>query len=120
MSQPTNQMILYDFSVNFNYLHDNFGLNMTMKVHIILHHYQDYFDWTGKTMRFTNGEFVESTHYSIKNEEKTHNFKVKRLMGTPKHLEKSMKSLVWHNSRRVGMTSPEKLKLRRSVHSPMN
>ena len=114
------QLILYDFSVNFNYLHDNFGLNMTMKVHIILHHYQDYFDWTGKTMRFTNGEFVESTHYSIKNEEKTHNFKVKRLMGTPKHLGKSMKSLVWHNSRRVWMTPPEKLKLRRSVHSPMN
>ena len=51
---------------------------------------------------------------------KCHNFKVKRLMGTPKHLEKSMKSLVWHNSRRVGMTPPEKLNLRRSVYSPMN
>ena len=39
-------------------------------------------------------EFVESTHYSIKNEERTHNFKVKRMMGTPIHLEKSKKSLV--------------------------
>ena len=55
---------------------------------IILHHYQDYFDMTQKSMRFTNGEFVESTHYSIKNEERTHNFKVKRVMGTPVHLEK--------------------------------
>ena len=57
------ELILYDFSVNFNYLQDNFRLNMTLKVHIILNHYQDYFDWTG----FTNGEFVESGHYSIKN-----------------------------------------------------
>ena len=31
---------------------------------------------------------VLSTHYSIKNEERTHNFKVKRMMGTPIHLEK--------------------------------
>ena len=38
---------------------------------IILHHYQDNFDMTQKSMRFTNGEFVESTHYSIKNEERT-------------------------------------------------
>ena len=76
---------------------------VTLKVHIILHHYKDYFDMTQKSMRFTNGEFVESTHYSIKNEERTHNFKVKRMMGTPVHLEKSKKSLVWHNSRRLGI-----------------
>ena len=113
-------LILFDFSVNFEYLFENFNLNMTLKVHIILHHYKDYFDMTQKSMRFTNGEFVESTHYSIKNEERTHNFKVKRMMGTPIHLEKSKKSLVWHNSRRLGMTPPEKLRLRRSVHSPIN
>ena len=116
----TKKLILFDFSVNFEYLFENFNLNMTLKVHIILHHYKDYFDMTQKSMRFTNGEFVESTHYSIKNEERTHNFKVKRMMGTPIHLEKSKKSLVWHNSRRLGMTPPEKLRLRRSVHSPIN
>ena len=40
----------------------------SLKVHIILHHYQyqDYFDMTQKSVRFTNGEFVESTHHSIK------------------------------------------------------
>ena len=113
-------LILFDFSVNFEYLFENFNVNMTLKVHIILHHYKDNFDMTQKSMRFTNGEFVESTHYSIKNEERTHNFKVKRMMGTPIHLEKSKKSLVWHNSRRLGMTPPEKLRLRRSVHSPIN
>ena len=119
-SCPRCQIVIPHNSVNFEYLFENFQPNMTLKVHIILHHYKDYFDMTQKSMRFTNGKFVESTHYSIKNEERTHNFKVKRMMGTPIHLEKSKKSLVWHNSRRLGMTPPEKLRLRRSAHSLIN
>ena len=63
-------MVLYDFSVNFNYLHDNFRLNMTLKVHIILHHYQDYFDWTGKTMRFTNGDLLKAVTTASKMKKK--------------------------------------------------
>ena len=55
-------LILFDFAVNFEYLFENFNLNMTLKVHIILQHYQDYFDMTQKSMRFTNDEFVEITH----------------------------------------------------------
>ena len=62
---------------------------------------------------FTNGEFVESSHYSFKKEERTHGFKVKRAIGTPKHLEKSLKSLIWHNSKRAGFTPPSKLQLRK-------
>ena len=73
-------LVLYQFQVNFFYLYENFHLNMTLKVHIILHHYHDYFDWTGRTMRFTNGEFVESSHYSFKKEERTHGFQLKRAM----------------------------------------
>ena len=46
-------LILFDFSVNFEYLFESFNLNMTLKVHIILHHYQDYFDMKQKSMRFT-------------------------------------------------------------------
>ena len=95
-------MILFDFSVNFEYLFENFNLNMTLKVHIILHHYKDYFDMTQKSMRFTNGEFVESTYYSIKNEKRTHNFKVKRMMGTPIHLEKSKKIFSLAQFQKVG------------------
>ena len=105
--------VLFGFSVNFEYLFENFKLNMTLKIHIILHHYKDYFDMTQKSMRFTNGEFVESSHYSFKKEERTHGFKVKRAIGTPEHLEKSLKSLVWHNSKRAGFTPPSKLQLRK-------
>ena len=35
------------------------------------------FDIAKKTMRHTNGEFVESCHYTLKNEDNMHNFKVK-------------------------------------------
>ena len=94
--------VLSDFQVDFEYLYKNFKLNMSLKTHIVLHHYRDYFDWTGKTFMHTNGEFVESTHYSIKNEDRTHNFKVKRVIGTPVHREKILKSIIWHNSHRVG------------------
>ena len=73
------------------------------------------------TMRFTNGEFVESSHYSRKKEKRTHGFKVKRAFGTPKHMEKSLKSLIWHNSKRAGFTPPSKLQLRtNSPHSNSN
>ena len=43
------RIVLEDFSVNFNYLFDHFKMNMSLKVHIILHHCSDNFDWTGKT-----------------------------------------------------------------------
>ena len=55
-------LILHDFELNFQYLYANFGLNMTLKVHIIVHHYTDYFDLT----RQTNGEFLESCYYFLK------------------------------------------------------
>ena len=87
---------------------------MSLKVHIIIHHYRDYFEWTGKNFRYTNGEFVEASHYSIKNEDKTHNFKVTRGIGTPIHREKLLKSMIWHNSKRTGLTPPGKFTLRNS------
>ena len=46
--------------------------------------------WT-QAMCFTNGEFVESSHYSFKKEERTHGFKVKTFIGTPKHYKATIK-----------------------------
>ena len=85
---------------------------MTLKTHIICDHYSDYFDWTGKSFRYTNGEFVEAQHYALKNEDRTHNFKVKRMIGTPVHKEKMFKSIVWHNSKRAGFTPPSDFVIR--------
>ena len=93
---------------------------MTLKVHIIMHHYKEYFDLTQKTFRHTNGEFVEASHYTLKNEDRTHGFRVKRAIGTPVHMEKSLKSLVWHNSKRAGLTPPSEFRMRKSSYSPLN
>ena len=39
---------------------------MTLKTYVIFDHYSDYFQWTKKSFRHTSGEFVESTHATIK------------------------------------------------------
>ena len=75
---------------------------MTLKIHVIFHHYEDYFDWTGVTMKFTNAEFTETAHATFKISERLHGLKVNRKIGTEKHKENSLKSIVWHNSRRAG------------------
>ena len=51
------QQALGNFKKNFEFLFYNFDLNMTLKTHIVYHHYEDYFSWTGKSLRYTNGEF---------------------------------------------------------------
>ena len=70
---------------------------MTLKVHIIIHHYFDYFELTGQNMRSTNGEFVESTHSALRIHEEKHNYKVVRKLGGEDHIGKSIKSLVTFN-----------------------
>ena len=43
--------------------------------------------------------------------------KVNRKIGTQKHKENSLKSIVWHNSRRAGFTPPSKFRIRSSCVS---
>ena len=93
--------------------------NMTLKTHINYHHLGDNFDWTGKTLKYVNGEAVESAHSTIRIEEESHGFKVKRNLGSPIHLEKDLKSHIWHNSKRVGFHKAASFRLRReSTSSP--
>ena len=87
---------------------------MTLKIHVILEHYSDYFQWTGKTMKFTNAEFTETAHSTFKMSERIHKFKITRKIGTPIHKELALKSLVWHNSKRAGYVSPAEFRLRTS------
>ena len=103
-------------------MYDNFGLNMTMKVHVILHHFSQYFALTNTTMRETNGEFVETLHSSLRIHEESHGFKVIRKLGTPSHLQKAKRSLVPFNSTRAGFLPAKDLTLRRksSPHPASN
>ena len=38
------------------------GGNKKLKVHIIIHHYIQYFEITGTNLKLTNGEFTESCY----------------------------------------------------------
>ena len=42
------ELALFNFEQNFLNLYEIFGLNMTLKIHIILHHYTWHFKQTGK------------------------------------------------------------------------
>ena len=79
---------------------------MTLKIHVIVHHYKDYFEWTSKTMRYTNAEFIETAHSTFKMSERIHKFKISRKIGTLIHKEMALKSLVWQNSKKAGYVSP--------------
>ena len=87
---------------------------MTLKIHVIIDHYSDYFQWTGNTMKYTNAEFTETAHSTFKMSERIHKFKVTSKIGTPVYKELALKSLVWHNSKRAGYVSPNDFRLRKS------
>ena len=117
--KPKNtSLVLFNFETNFDYLYDNFRLNQTLKVHVILHHYAWYFNKTGKNFKNTNGEYVEAVHSSLKKHERDHGFVVKKRQGTPQHRQKSLQSHVTYNSMRIGATSPMEFTLRKKSKSP--
>ena len=85
---------------------------MTLKTLVIYHHLEDYFDWTGKTLKYLNAEAIETAHSTLKKEEEKHGFKVRRNLGSPMHLKKSLQGLIWHNSKRAGFIKASKFQLR--------
>ena len=87
---------------------------MTLKVHVILHHYADYFECTGQSLADTNGEFVESAHYSLKKHERNCNYKVVNNLGSLIHKQKYLQSLSTFNVRRAGFTAGADFRIRKS------
>ena len=83
---------IFDFKVNFWFLHAQYNLPMTLKVHIILGHDVRYFRNMGKNYHETNGEYVEAVHYSLDGHEDTRKFKVKRNLGSDEYLKRALKS----------------------------
>ena len=58
--------IIDEFKCKFDKLYDNFNLPMTLKIHVIVDHYSDYFKETGKNFRDTNGEHHKAIHHTVK------------------------------------------------------
>ena len=113
---PNYSEIIQDFSQKFYSMFMEYGLSMTLKIHVIIHHYKYYFDKTGKTFKYTNGEFTESAHSSLRMSEEIHGLKIKRKLGTPKHQERSWQSMTLFNSKRAGFSTP--IRLRKATPSP--
>ena len=70
---------------------------------------------TGKTMKYTNGEFVETVHSTLRKFEEDHGKKIVRKMGTPIHVQRSLQTLSTFNSARAGFTPPSEMTIRKST-----
>ena len=90
---------------------------MTLKVHVIAHHYKYYFETARITFKDTNGEFTEACQSSLRISEETHGLKVVRKLGTPVHQQRSFQSLTFYNSKSEGYSTPFRLR-KRSLSSP--
>ena len=56
--EADKKLTLFDFEQNFLNPYEIFVFNMTLKIHIIIHHHMLYFIKTGKTIKDTNVEFT--------------------------------------------------------------
>ena len=83
--------VITNFEEHFFNLFHKYQLAMTLKVHIVLHHYQYYFETTGETFKETNGEFTETAHSTLRREEEQHGMKIVRRIGTPIHQYRNLK-----------------------------
>ena len=52
---------------------------------------------------------------TLRKEEERSCFKVTRTLGTPIHHQKSLQSIVWHNSRKTGTTPAKEFRLRKKI-----
>ena len=86
---------------------------MPLKIHVIVHHLEQYISMTGITMKDTKGEFVETVHSSLRRYEETHGTKIVRKKGTPQHLIQSVRTLTGYNSRRAGYSPAHEMTIRK-------
>ena len=61
-----SEILINEFKCKFEKLYTDFKLPMTLKIHVIVDHYSDYFKETGNFFRKTNGEHHEAIHHTIK------------------------------------------------------
>ena len=90
---------------------DKFKMNMTLKIHVIVDHYGDYFKETGRNFRFTNGEHHEAIHHAIKVFEAKKGFNQKKNLGSLIHQAKCLQSIVTFNVLHAGYVKKEAMRL---------
>ena len=85
----------------FKLLQEHFQMSMTLKMHIILHHYLDHFEVTGETLLRYTDEAVEAMHSQIKQFEERHHYKNHKY-GSCSKAHSQHKSTVHINSLNLG------------------
>ena len=91
--------------VFYKFLH--FKLPMTLKIHVIVDHYADYFKETGKNFKSTNDEHHEGIHHSVKVFESKKGFHMKKHLGSLIHQAKCLQSISTFNVLRAGYMTPQ-------------
>lgn len=108
------QEVLDEFEENFETVYELFEMNMTLKMHVIIHHYADFFNMNKTNMKNTNGEHHEALHHTLKDFERTKGFFMRKNLGSLIHMQKSLKSISTFNCLRAGFMSKVQLRLRKS------
>ena len=57
---------IQNFRECFEVVHELFDISETLRIHVILDHYSDYFEMMGENVKETNGEHHEALHHTLK------------------------------------------------------
>ena len=116
-----SEILLNVFKYRFDKLYENLRLPMTLKIHVIVDHYGDYFKETGKNFKLTNGEHHEAIHHTIKVFEAKKNIRMTKNLGSLIHQAKSLQSISTFNVLRASYTTPKVLRInRKGSHLPLS
>ena len=86
---------------NFLKLHTLFGLNESLKLHVIFAHYVEYFEQTGHTLLIYSDKVTEAVHSQLRMFEERHKFK-RNDKSSQGHADAQHKCVVFYNSVALG------------------
>ena len=109
---------LEEFEMTRKYLTEVFGLNQTLKMHVIKEHFKTYFKMTGKTLKKASTEYHEAVHHSHKSHEKKRGFYQKKGLGSATHQKRSQSGIVQFNVLHAGFAKKSDLQLRKPKKKP--
>ena len=82
-------------------LHTLFGLNESLKLHVIFAHYVEYFEKTGHTLLRYTDKVTEAVHSQLRMFEERHKFK-RNDKSSQGHADAQHKCVVFYNSVALG------------------
>ena len=83
--------IIRNLSSNFQQMQDRFDVSMPLKMHVILHHYMEFFVTFGETLLTYSDEICEAMHSQIRLFEDAHRY-INNKKGSVSHAAMQHKS----------------------------